>query len=207
MRSASTADKAPSSAATASRGSFTPSSSACRSAASGNRSASAPRSTTSPTTAHGSCGSRRIPTPRTSISPASASAGRTSKRPHAPCRSTRSSPTSLANSKKPARAASMSSSASRDFPGTGRAANQHRARPDQDGRGVHRRVSCRHHVAGRCTMKRAPITFGVASGAELAGAAIRFSTQMAPPCASTICLEIDSPRPEFWPNPWCGRSV
>ena len=29
----------------------------------------------------------------------------------------------------------------------------------------------------------------------------RFTAQIRPPCASTICREIDSPRPEFWPKP------
>ena len=35
----------------------------------------------------------------------------------------------------------------------------------------------------------------------------RFSAHSRPSWASTICFEIDSPRPEFCPNPWCGRSV
>src|ERR1700683_3677219 len=57
-----------------------------------------------------------MPTPRTSIRPTRASAGRTSNRPLAGSRCTRSSPISLAKRKVPARAASMSASARRDFP-------------------------------------------------------------------------------------------
>ena len=84
------------------------------------------------------------------------------------------------------------------FSGSGRSADQHRVRANQHGRGVHRRQRSRHHIAGRRTIKRAPVTVGVPSAS---GGPIRFSTQMAPPCASTICLEIERPRPEFWPNP------
>ena len=65
-------------------------------------------------------------------------------------------------------------------------------------------VGERRHIAGRRTMKRAPSTRGSSPSPP---AAVRFSTQMRPPCASTICLEIDRPSPEFWPKPCSGRSV
>ena len=54
------------------------------------------------------------------------------------------------------------------------------------------------HTAGKRTMNRAPSTIG-ASPSNCASTL--FSAQMRPPCASTICLEIDRPRPEFWPKP------
>src|SRR5262249_13506641 len=60
------------------------------------------------------------------------------------------------------------------------------------------------HGSGSLTTKRAPATVGSPAEAFRPG---RFSAQMRPPCASMICLEIESPRPEFWPKPWCGRLV
>src|SRR5579862_7794806 len=57
-----------------------------------------------------------MPAPRNSIRPASAAAGRTRSLPPTASRWTRSSPTSRAKRRRPARAASMSSSASRDLP-------------------------------------------------------------------------------------------
>ena len=77
------------------------------------------------------------------------------------------------------------------LPRTGRTADQNRPRAGKDRGSVNR---C-GHVAGRRTMKRAPATFGSMSGAV--ATASLFSTQMAPPWASTICLEMESPRPEF----------
>ena len=57
-----------------------------------------------------------------------------------------------------------------------------------------------HDSAGRRIRKRAPQTAPVAS--------VRFSAQTRPRCASTICFEIDSPRPEWVPNfSPAGRSV
>jgi hypothetical protein len=53
-------------------------------------------------------------------------------------------------------------------------------------------------------MNLAPSTRGSSPGGA---SAVRFSTVMLPPCASAICLEIDSPSPEFWPKPCSGRSV
>lgn len=52
---------------------------------------------------------------------------------------------------------------------------------------------------GRETTNRAPATDP--------SALCRFSARMLPRCASTICCEIESPSPEFWPKPWLGRSV
>ena len=57
---------------------------------------------------------------------------------------------------------------------------------------------CDHTKAGRRTTKRAPAT--VASPPSLGGTT-RFSAQIVPLWASTICLEIDRPNPEFWPKP------
>jgi hypothetical protein len=58
-----------------------------------------------------------------------------------------------------------------------------------------------HASAGSVTTKRAPlISPGLVPG--------MFSAVSVPPWASTICLEIDRPRPEFWPNASpAGRSV
>jgi hypothetical protein len=53
-----------------------------------------------------------------------------------------------------------------------------------------------HFAAGSRTVKRAPRTSALPSLVLCTGD-IRFSAQIAPPCASTICLEIESPRPEF----------
>ena len=59
---------------------------------------------------------------------------------------------------------------------------------------------CRH--TGRPTTKRAP------KGSLVASAAVgrMFSAQITPPCASTICFEIDRPRPELLPKWVGGRS-
>ena len=75
--------------------------------------------------------------------------------------------------------------------------NLHRGR-------MHACVGMVGHGAGSLTTKRAPAIVGSPSSPT---GPRRFSAQMRPPWASMICLEIDSPRPEFWPNPWCGRSV
>lgn len=55
---------------------------------------------------------------------------------------------------------------------------------------------------GRPTTKRAP-----SGGVVMSASAVRmFSAQITPPCASMICLEIASPRPEWLPNCPAGRS-
>ena len=79
------------------------------------------------------------------------------------------------------------------FARTCRSTDQHRARADED-RG---RVD-RGHDAGRRTTKRAPRTFGPSGSSDTP---MRFSARMRPPCASTICREIERPSPEFWPKP------
>lgn len=58
------------------------------------------------------------------------------------------------------------------------------------------------HQTGRPTTNRAP------RGSEVASAVVgwMFSAQITPPCASTICLEIARPRPEWFPKSPCGRS-
>jgi hypothetical protein len=84
------------------------------------------------------------------------------------------------------------------FSGSGWPADQHSAGSDKDGRSVHRRGGRCHYGAGRRTMKRAPAT--VASPCSSGGPGL-FSTQIAPPWASTICLEMERPSPEFWPKP------
>ena len=89
------------------------------------------------------------------------------------------------------------------FAGSRGAADQHRALSDPDGGSVNAGAG-RAHSAGSLTTKRAPATVGRSSDPVGPG---RFSAQIRPPCASMICLEIDRPRPEFWPKPWCGRSV
>ncbi len=60
----------------------------------------------------------------------------------------------------------------------------------------------RLHQIGKPTTKRAP------SGSEVISAWVgrMFSAQITPPCASTICLEIARPRPEWLPNWPSGRS-
>src|SRR6202051_336129 len=90
------------------------------------------------------------------------------------------------------------------FAGAGRPADQHRAISDQHGRCVDARACGVRHGTGSLTTKRAPAI--VASPSALSGPA-RFSAQMRPPWASTICFEIERPSPEFWPNPACRRSV
>src|ERR1700743_1123726 len=86
------------------------------------------------------------------------------------------------------------------FAGPGGPADQHGVRSHQHCRSVDARVHSAAHGAGagsRST-KRAPDT--VASPSALVGPG-RFSAQMRPPWASMICLEIDSPSPEFCPKP------
>src|SRR5262249_61872228 len=85
------------------------------------------------------------------------------------------------------------------FAGPGGPADQDRAGTDGPRRGVHGRTAeFRHYSAGSRTMKRAPSTRGWPLAPR---GPVRFSTAIEPPWASTICFEIDSPRPEFWPNP------
>ncbi|MDB5658814.1 MAG: hypothetical protein JWS10_1429 [Cypionkella sp.] len=70
--------------------------------------------------------------------------------------------------------------------------DQHTAPIHRHATGVHQRL--RH--TGRPTTNRAP------SGSEVGSALVgrMFSAQITPPCASTICLLIDRPRPELLPK-------
>lgn len=63
-------------------------------------------------------------------------------------------------------------------------------------------ASIEGNQTGRPTTKRAP------SGSDVMSMSVgrMFSVQMTPPCASTICLEIARPRPEWFPNCFSGRS-
>ena len=207
----STSGRASCPAATGSRGRLIRSISQVRFAASGMRAASAAsRSTTRPTTATGSQGTCRTPIPRTSIRPASEGAGRTSSRPLRASTTARSSATRRANGSaqdqcpRPGPGPRPLQQRERQprLAGTGWPPDQHGAAAHQHGRGVNGR---RHQTVGSSNVKRAPSTRG-ASSAE-AGTAVRFSALSVPRWASTICLEIERPSPEFWPKPWCGRSV
>src|SRR3954469_15363517 len=74
------------------------------------------------------------------------------------------------------------------FARAGASADQHGAGAGQYRRGMDARSVGNHHGAGRRTMKRAPRTVGGSSGL------VRFSTQMRPPWASIMCLEMERPR-------------
>jgi len=185
------------SGATGSRGRRTPSISQFAAAAAGKRAASCEaRSTTRPITARGSFSIRRIPRPRTSISPRVVPGTEAMRRPCTAASATRSSATRRAKGSLPLRAASTSASASRDLPDpAGPRINTARAPTStQLACTVSPTDSGMDHVAGRRTTKRAPAIFGSPPGA---GGVTRFSAQMRPPWASTICREIESPSPEF----------
>lgn len=86
------------------------------------------------------------------------------------------------------------------------AEDENRPAPQRDGAGMERGgrpcvpVLPRAQI-GSPTTKRAP------SGSEVMSAWVgrMFSAQITPPCASTICLEIASPRPELLPKCSAGR--
>src|SRR5262249_58694514 len=83
--------------------------------------------------------------------------------------------------------------------GPGGPGDKDRGGTDEPRRGVHGQTAeFRHYSAGSRTMKRAPSPRGWPLAPR---GPVRFSTAIEPPWASTICFEIDSPRPEFWPNP------
>ena len=121
-----------------------------------------------------------------------AGAGRTSRRPCAASTWTRSSPTSRANGRAPrlrppaAAPAQAATCRSRTARGSARA----RRRPARRRRGwcsvVIARAGC-HHVAGRRT-DEARAAAPPAARRRVDPAAVRFSAQRRPPCASTICL-------------------
>ena len=79
----------------------------------------------------------------------------------------------------------------RRLAGPGRPKDQKSPAVDRDARGMQPNEMGRCHT-GRPTTKRAP------SGSEVTSAWVgrMFSAQITPPCASTICFEIASPRPE-----------
>src|SRR5262249_54835627 len=79
----------------------------------------------------------------------------------------------------------------------GRAADQHGARADEHRRGMDGGAGRSRHIAGNRITKRAPKILVSRSLAS----PTRFSARMRPPCASTICREMESPSPEFWPKP------
>lgn len=83
--------------------------------------------------------------------------------------------------------------------GGGAAAQQNAGAADDDRHAVDGPGA--HGAAGSQTVKRAPSGFSGSFGS------VRFIARIRPLCASTIWREIDRPRPEFWPNPWLGRSV
>ena len=204
-RFASTAVKASAPAGRGSRGSRMPFISADCAEEGGIRSPSAAaRSTTSPATATGSYAIFLTPRPRTSIKPASAAGGRSEQSSVAggqldtvvsdqACKPNESGGGGVDQRQRETRLAA----ARRPADQQGTAADQHR-------RSMHRRRCGLPHFAGRRTTKRAPRTAGGSSGVETLR---RFSAHMRPACASTICLEIDRPSPEFWPKPCSGRSV
>ena len=90
------------------------------------------------------------------------------------------------------------------FAGPGGPANKYGAFADQHSGGVNAgaRGTCigwvAGHQVGSRTVKRAPATVGEPSSA---GGPARFSAQIRPPWASTICFEIERPSPEFCPKP------
>ncbi len=83
----------------------------------------------------------------------------------------------------------------------GSAPDQRRDGSQSDAACMKDRLAGFRHI-GRPTTNRAP------RGSEVRSASVGriFSAQMTPPCASTICLDIASPRPELLPNCPAGRS-
>ena len=162
-------------------------------------SAAGSRSTTRSIAAGETYGRRTMPTPRTSSSPASAAGAAASSRPPR-CRED-----ARGRRRRAGRAGRRR--ARREEPATTcrsptRRGSARRARR----RGP--RSACTvavAHAAGRRTVKRAPSTVGGAPGSVRRPRAVLGDDR--PRCASTICLEIDRPRPEFWPKASCVRAV
>jgi hypothetical protein len=77
------------------------------------------------------------------------------------------------------------------FSGARPTTEKHGVSRDRDRGGMNQQRS-RHDSAGSLIQKRAPIVAPAAS--------LRFSAQIMPRCASTICFEIESPSPEWVPN-------
>ena len=95
---------------------------------------------------------------------------------------------------------SISRRARRRFARAGGAADQHARR---------RRPATQPHARVGPAQARGRRAGGRRSARPATSSPLRrFSARIRPPWASTICLEIDRPRPEFWPKPWSsGRSV
>ena len=135
---------------------------------------------------------RTMPTPRTSIRPAIAAGARTTIR--SPAR--RSTVWSSATRRAPP---SIRRSARSDLPAPD-GPRSRTASPSIATAVAWTSSVAAHDCAGRRMQKRAPMTAPSAS--------LRFSAQIMPRCASTICFEIDRPRPECVPNfSPAGRSV
>ncbi len=79
-----------------------------------------------------------------------------------------------------------------------RTANENAARVDEDCRGVNGGGGIHKvYVAGSRTRKRAPRTRSSTAALPGSRGATRFCASSRPPWASTICLEMNSPSPEF----------
>ena len=85
-----------------------------------------------------------------------------------------------------------------------RAADQDATLVDDDAARMQARSAQSQPIGLSRTVKRAPRRRGSPSAPTGPG---RFSARIVPLCASTICREIESPSPEFWPKPCSGRSV
>ena len=67
---------------------------------------------------------------------------------------------------------------------------------------------CPYAAGSRITKRAPPLFLSPASPLPRPSpAGGRFSAHSRPPCATTICREMLSPSPEFWPKFSCGRSV
>lgn len=86
------------------------------------------------------------------------------------------------------------------FSGAGGPQNQQTLSVDRNTTGMYHATLWCH--TGRPTTNLAPKGSDVMS----AWVGLMFSAQITPPCASMICLEIASPRPEWLPKSFFGRS-
>ena len=190
LKAANTIGRAAIPGATASRGTVTPAIEAVAASAAGSRAASdAARSTTQPTTAMDSNGSLLMPKPWISIRPLSVL-----RRPHQQLARLDNHLNPVVSHKaserqQPLRRGIDEIPCQQRFARAGRPPNENGLGSGENGRGMNGGIR-RHQVAGRRTMKRAPST-------RDGWPPMRFSTRIVPPCASTICLEIDRPSPEF----------
>ena len=119
----------------------------------------------------------------------------------------RSSATSRAKGSAPCAAALQQSPGQPRFAGAGRPADQHGLGADQHGGGVDGRDRGSRAITSPAGAPRSARRARAARSSPAGDAPCGSRPGCVPPCASTICLEIDRPSPEFWPKPWCGRSV